>query len=385
VYSLSRLRLFVVSLLLFGSTISCAGTANISPRPDPLAANSPANTSYFLENAWIKLENGRAAWQTAPGSASDTRVELWGDAVHGDVTFDGDTDALIFLLYEGGGSGTFFYLAAALSEKGQYRGTNAIWLGDRIGPPAARVRNGVITVEYLDRRPDEPMTAAPGFLRTRFFMLDGSTLLEITPAADETLYQGWLTIGHEVRSFSPCDENAALWLLGQSSAIEASIAAYRKTMADFPPYTPVFAALSGRKTASPVEGFGADYKGALYVSRLIHVWPQGNCRSDFILLDSPLPGAPVTSPLTIKGRARGTWFFEGDFPLLLLDAQGQQIGVSYATAKGEWMTENFVDFEGILTFTGSFSGQGGTLVLKKDNPTGLQQFDDAMEIPVYFK
>ncbi len=384
-YSLYCFRLIVVSLLLFGSTISCAGQAGISPRSGALAAKSPANTSYFLENTWIKLENGRAEWQAAPGSASKTRVELSGNAVHGDVTFDGDTDALIFLQYEGGGSGTFFYLAAALSEKGQYRGTNAIWLGDRIGLPAARMRNGVITVEYLDRKPDEAMAAAPSVLRTRFFMLDGSTLLEVTPAADETLYQGWFSIGHEARSFSPCDENAALWLLGQSPALDAVIAAYKKTMAGFPPYTPVFAILSGRKSAPPAEGFGADYKEALHVSRLIHVWPQGNCRGDFILLDSPLPGATVSSPLAIKGRARGTWFFEGDFPLLLLDAQGQQIGVSYATAKGEWMTENFVDFEGILTFTGPFSGQRGTLVLKKGNPTGLKEFDDALEIPVYFK
>ena len=49
------------------------------------------------------------------------------------------------------------------------------------------------------------------------------------------------------------------------------------------------------------------------------------------------------------------------------------------------MTENFVGFEGIITFNGMFSGQRGTLILQKDNPTGLAQFDDELEIPVYFE
>jgi hypothetical protein len=71
--------------------------------------------------------------------------------------------------------------------------------------------------------------------------------------------------------------------------------------------------------------------------------------------------------------------------VFLLDAQGRKIATSYATAKGEWMTENFVDFEGIISFTGSFSGQQGTLILQKDNPTGLTQFDDALKIPVNFQ
>ena len=375
----------VMSLLMFVSTVSCAGPEGISPGPDTLAGDTPANASYYLENNWVTLENGRAEWQAAPGSASKSRVALLGDIVHGDINYDGEKDALIFFIYDGGGSGTFLYLAAALAEKGQYRGTNAVWLGDRVGPPSAKVRNGLIVIEYLDRRHDEPMSAAPNLPKTRFFMLQSSSLLEVSPAADETLYQGWLTIGHETRSFSPCDENDVLWLQGQSPALDEIIAAYKQSMPGFPAYAPVFAILSGRKTASPEEGFGADYKEALYVSRLVHLWPQGNCRSDFILLDSPLPGAAVSSPLAVKGRARGIWFFEGDFPLILLDAQGQKIAVGYATAKGEWMTENLVDFEGTLGFTGPLSGQRGTLILKKDNPTGLKQFDDALEIPVHFK
>ena len=48
------------------------------------------------------------------------------------------------------------------------------------------------------------------------------------------------------------------------------------------------------------------------------------------------------------------------------------------------MTEDFVEFEGTLEFNGSVSGQKGSLILRKDNPTGLAKFDDFLEIPVNF-
>ena len=83
---------------------------------------------------------------------------------------------------------------------------------------------------------------------------------------------------------------------------------------------PLFVTVAGRLVETSSEGFGSDYDEGLIATRLVQVWPQGNCKSDRIILDSPLPGAVLRSPLTIRGRAKGNWFFEGDFPLLLLDA-----------------------------------------------------------------
>jgi hypothetical protein len=183
----------------------------------------------------------------------------------------------------------------------------------------------------------------------------------------------------------PCEETDELWLNGHSTILDQVISAYGKSMAGLPPYTPVFAILSGSRTPSSEAGFGADYKEWFSPSRLVRIWPQGNCSSDFILLESPLPGATISSPLTIIGQARGTWFFEGDFPVILLNSQGKKIAASYATAKSEWMTQDFVEFEGSISFNSDLPGRWGTLVLKKDNPTDLAQFDDKLEIPVYFK
>jgi hypothetical protein len=60
------------------------------------------------------------------------------------------------------------------------------------------------------------------------------------------------------------------------------------------------------------------------------------------------------------------------FPLPLKDADDEVIAEKYATAKGEWMTQYFVPFE-------------GTLILKKGNSTGRPEHDDAREIPVFFE
>lgn len=104
-----------------------------------------------------------------------------------------------------------------------------------------------------------------------------------------------------------------------------------------------------------------------------------------IRVELPKTDEAITSPLTIKGSARGIWFFEASAPVSLTDWDGKIIAEGHITAQGEWMTENFVPFTGELTFTKPSYGERGTLILKKDNPSGLPEFDDAIEVPVRFK
>lgn len=110
---------------------------------------------------------------------------------------------------------------------------------------------------------------------------------------------------------------------------------------------------------------------------------------DLIVLDSPAEGGVISSPLAVSGKARGMWFFEGSFPLVLVDWDGRIIAESFATAQGEWMTEDYVPFEGTIEFEapkniGEFSRRGA-LILQKDNPSGLPEFDDALEVPIRFR
>jgi hypothetical protein len=97
----------------------------------------------------------------------------------------------------------------------------------------------------------------------------------------------------------------------------------------------------------------------------------------------------VSSPFTLRGEARGNWFFEGSFPLVLTDWDGRIIAEHYATATSEWMTTDFVPFESELEFAapqdiGDFSRRG-SLILQKNNASGLPELDDALEITVFFE
>jgi len=108
-------------------------------------------------------------------------------------------------------------------------------------------------------------------------------------------------------------------------------------------------------------------------------------KEDLIVVLFPTPGEIISSPLLVQGRARGTWFFEASFPVKLFDAERREVPLDppYIMATENWMTEDFVPFNATLTFSRPQT-ETGFLVLYKDNPSGLPQFDDKIEIPVRF-
>lgn len=107
--------------------------------------------------------------------------------------------------------------------------------------------------------------------------------------------------------------------------------------------------------------------------------------NDKVKLDNLKSNDEIFSPLTITGEIKGTWFFEGSFPVILVDWDGKIIAQVSVTTKSDWMTEDFVPFEAIINFQKPSYGEKGSLIFKKDNPSGLPQNDDAIEIPVVFK
>lgn len=104
---------------------------------------------------------------------------------------------------------------------------------------------------------------------------------------------------------------------------------------------------------------------------------------DKIRLAAPLPEQQVAGPLVVTGEARGNWYFEASFPVRLLDAFGNQLAAVPAQAQGDWMTTEFVPFRAELAFAAPTTAVG-TLVLVKDNPSGLPEYADEMRIPVKF-
>lgn len=115
--------------------------------------------------------------------------------------------------------------------------------------------------------------------------------------------------------------------------------------------------------------------------------PEELAKLDFIHLKIPRANDVVKSPLEVSGEARGVWFFEASFPVIVTNWDGLITGQGFATAQGEWMTEDFVPFTATIQFKNPPAPEGknnGSLILKKDNPSGLPEHDDALEIPIIF-
>ncbi|OGZ07275.1 MAG: hypothetical protein A3D65_02145 [Candidatus Lloydbacteria bacterium RIFCSPHIGHO2_02_FULL_50_13] len=110
---------------------------------------------------------------------------------------------------------------------------------------------------------------------------------------------------------------------------------------------------------------------------------KGKQMNEKVRLSEPFSHALIKSPLSIRGEARGNWYFEASFPVRLLDANGKELAIVHAQAKDEWMTPEFVPYSAELTFNPPTT-KTGTLILRKDNPSGLPEHDDSLTVPVRF-
>jgi len=101
-------------------------------------------------------------------------------------------------------------------------------------------------------------------------------------------------------------------------------------------------------------------------------------RDEMIKLAEPIEDTVITSPLTIKGQARGAMFFEAVFPVELVAEDGQVLVRGQAQASSDWMTEDFVPFEVKLEFN-PLEHSGAKLIVRKDNPSANPLFDRQFE------
>jgi len=106
-----------------------------------------------------------------------------------------------------------------------------------------------------------------------------------------------------------------------------------------------------------------------------------NASTDLITIELPSPGAVTGKEFSVIGKARGFWFFEASFPIQVLDKNGNVLVNTFATAEGEWMTESFVPFKVTIKAPETYTGPA-TLVLLKDNASGLPEHDASVSFPI---
>jgi len=134
---------------------------------DQAAVFDPLNATYTIEGQPITLVNG---------TAETNATTMFGEPVSGDLNGDGKADAAVMLVQNPGGSGTFYYVAAAINTAHGAQGTNAILLGDRVAPQNIQIENGQVIANYADRKPGEPMTTMPSVGVSMYLIYDGSKL-----------------------------------------------------------------------------------------------------------------------------------------------------------------------------------------------------------------
>jgi hypothetical protein len=102
--------------------------------------------------------------------------------------------------------------------------------------------------------------------------------------------------------------------------------------------------------------------------------------SDRVIVTTPPRDATVEGTFTVTGSAPGPWYFEASFPVRVLNEDNVVVAETYAQAQGEWMTEDLVPFVSTVTVK-DYVGPA-TLVLLRDNPSGLPENDDSVSLPI---
>jgi heat shock protein HslJ len=204
--------------LIVASTLPLLASCGKRAGSPPSAAEGPATSAphasrtghkdaeYTIAGQAVRLVDGVAETPAAPGSAAKRVTRYFGNEVWADLNADGREDVVFLLTQEPGGSGTFYYLAAAIDLPGGFAGAEAMFLGDRIAPQTTAVEpGGTIVVNYADRAPGEGFATPPSINKSLKAKLDPKTMRlgevaqgfegEANPAAMKLDMKTWTWVG----------------------------------------------------------------------------------------------------------------------------------------------------------------------------------------------
>lgn len=174
--------LFVVTFVLLGWYTSKNLPKNTEETiPTETTAVGPRNTTYMIEGKSVTLVNGYNEESIDPNSATKIVTKYFGNELETDLNNDGRKDVVFLITQNNGGSGTFYYVVAALNTEAGWIGSQATLLGDRIAPQTTELsqnpnHKNVIVVNYADRLPGEPMTTQPSQGQSLYLKLDLESL-----------------------------------------------------------------------------------------------------------------------------------------------------------------------------------------------------------------
>ncbi len=135
------------------------------------------NAQYSIQGTKIKFIDGQAESALSADSESKIITKYFGNEIVTDLNNDGLQDVVFLLTQSTGGSGTYYYVVAAIKTDKGYVGSNGILLGDRIAPQSSAKGDGnTVIVNYADRALGEPFTTNPSIGKSMYLVLDPKTL-----------------------------------------------------------------------------------------------------------------------------------------------------------------------------------------------------------------
>lgn len=130
------------------------------------------DTTYVVDGIKVTLRDGSSE-EVIPGTNTVVTTKYFGNDVSYDFDKDGRKDTAFLLTHQTGGSGTFYYVVAALNTKDGYVGSQGMLLGDRIAPQTTSVDSkGIVTVNYADRKAGDSFAVAPSVGKSIQLLLD---------------------------------------------------------------------------------------------------------------------------------------------------------------------------------------------------------------------
>jgi hypothetical protein len=203
-------------------TLQCVQVCKFGEEETSLG-DDPLNSTYIIEGDEFALVDSKAEKEIVPGSASKIRINVFDANAKGDINEDGLDDTAVLLTYNAGGSGIFYYIAAAIQMEQGYKGTNAVFVGDRIAPQVTEIKEGAVIVNYANRYPWESFATSPSVWASKYLFFEEGELREIPreTLSQETAYnlviENWGDCTPDI-----CDElavdilygNDGLWFIG---------------------------------------------------------------------------------------------------------------------------------------------------------------------------
>jgi uncharacterized membrane protein len=254
-------RVFLLGLALAG----CSGTGGMQAETAPAPLRNATYVGVLQEP--VTLADGRYEGEpVVPGAATRPVVTLVpGVMARGDLSGDGNDEAVVVLAHDPGGSGVFMHLAVVSDPDGSPRNIATFSLGDRVRVTAIAVVDGKIAAELLEHGPDDPMCCPTKTVHREWRLPQGGR------------FSGHLVWGHESRSFTECGGEREGWVINHAG--EELVDVYNELIAA--PYQPMFVEVRGEWVAAPREGFGAAYDEALRITELLRAENEGfGCRLD---------------------------------------------------------------------------------------------------------